>query len=61
MARMTRRGILGGGAAAAAVTGLAGAARGQPPSLEGADAELIAIGREAADLIEQRRPLEARW
>lgn len=60
MARMTRRGILGGGVAAAAITSLSGSAGTQPaPATE--DAKLIAIGREAADLIEQRKPLEARY
>ena len=58
MARMTRRGVLGGGVAVAAVAGIAAP---QAVASSPDDAELIAIGREAADLVEQRKPLEVRW
>ena len=49
-----------------ALAGIAAAAIAAPDTapveaLPTDDAELIAIGREAAALVEQRRPLEARW
>ncbi len=66
--RKSRRDVLGaagftalaGIAAVAIAKPDAGAAAG-PAALHPDDAELIAIGREVAELIERRRPLEARW
>ena len=63
----TRRALMGN-AGMAALAGIAGAAivmpdklSGMMPSAPSPDAELIAIGREANALLEQRRPLAARW
>ena len=67
MAGTSRRAVLSA-SATAALASIAGAAATLPSiaaaeAAQGAhpDAELIAIGREAASLIEQRKPLEARW
>ena len=67
MGRLTRRGLfhttgcttLAG--LAAAVVGSEARAMETMPATDQPDAELIAIGHEATDLIEQRKPLEARW
>ncbi|NPD69323.1 hypothetical protein HN018_22755 (plasmid) [Lichenicola cladoniae] len=57
----SRRELLKGGAISALV-GVATVVLTAPASADrGADAELIAIGREAVALIEKRKPLEARW
>ncbi|NPD68299.1 hypothetical protein HN018_19330 [Lichenicola cladoniae] len=69
MARTTRRDLLGAGVGTFTfLTGIAAVANAKPDTQAGEavptprdDAELIIIGREAADLIEKRRPLEARW
>ena len=64
-ARPTRRSLLvrAGGLVLAGVAAVAVARPDAAPVevLSADDAELIAIGREAAALIEQYRPLEARW
>ncbi len=64
----SRRDVLGG-AGFTALAGIAAVAIARPdasltpppPALHPDDAELIAIGQEVVDLLEQRRPLEARW
>ena len=67
MSRATRRDLLGAGAFTA-LTGIAAAAIARPDNLSGMaatitpdDAELIAIGREAAVLLDQRKPLAAQF
>lgn len=68
MPRISRRDALGA-VGFTALAGVAAAAVAKPdaqvaevlPTTHTDDAELIAIGREAANLIEQRKPLEARW
>ena len=61
----TRRALMGNAGVAALATVLITTPNAQaiePVSVNPhPDAELIAIGREAADLIEQRKPLEVRW
>ena len=59
MSRTTRRDLLGaaGGSALAGIATVAVAKPDLPPP----DAELIAIGCEAAALLDQRKPLDARW
>ena len=61
----TRRDMMGA-AGFTALAGIAAVAIAKPDAQAAAapttdDAELVAIGREAADLLEQRKPLEARW
>ena len=66
--RKSRRDVLGAagftalaGIAAVAIAKPDASAEAAPAALYPDDAELIAIGREAAELIERRKPLEARW